>query len=50
MRHQGTEDGGQRTEVLSRIFRVLDMACRAAAQSNLIPDSCPLAPVPRGTP
>ena len=45
MRSQRTEDGGQRTEVLSRLCRVLDIPCSEAALNILSPVLCLLSSV-----
>ncbi len=43
MRHQRTENRGQRTAVLSRLRRVFDKECRVAAHNNLSSVFCLLS-------
>ena len=42
---QRTEDKGQGAEVLSRLCRALDIACRVAVHNNLSTALCPLPSV-----
>jgi len=48
MKHQRTENRGQRTEVLSRLRRVLNMMYRNAVHNNLSSVFCPLSSGLRG--